>query len=244
MSTWMGASALVISSLSALNVCIILGDRLHLVSLADNKHSNGERVARTQSGREAQAELVVSAPAGTWLLRDTFHQSAVVDGPDRGLARVRRTPQLAEPVPESELSTALSTLSDGLHLCRTLLATADDASGTSSQAEEALLLNAGHDSFLQGEVAARNVTRLIKQAECENRAGADVVSREGVELVVQDGETEEEDLELEGHTSSAPSSVDQGVPRSEQADLDADHPDEKIPGAAPRPVYTTKEVGL
>ncbi len=50
----------IVSSLSSLNVCTILGDRLDLSSLANKQTREGERVVRTQSGREISAELVVS----------------------------------------------------------------------------------------------------------------------------------------------------------------------------------------
>ena len=50
---------LVVSSLTALNVCTILGDRLDLASLQDKYQHGRERVVRTQSGREIRAELVV-----------------------------------------------------------------------------------------------------------------------------------------------------------------------------------------
>ncbi|KAH9945201.1 iron uptake cluster protein [Epithele typhae] len=241
----------IVSSLSALNVCTILGDRLDLASLADNKHSNGERVVRTQSGREVQAELVLLCTGqtpNTWLLRDAFPQSVVADGPDKGLARVRRTLQLAEPVPESGLPTAV------VEDARTRIA-ASHIFAIGDAADAFGAVNAGHNAFFQGEVAARNVIRLIKQAERKQKA-------------------EPEDLELEKYTPGAPAiKVSLGLTKSvyqyqgvigtrdeeqddldihimwryfgyevERGDLDTDRPDEEIPGAVPRLVYTTKEV--
>ena len=51
----------VLSTLSALNVCAVLGDRLDLASLDKAAERDGaERIVRTQSGREIRAELVVS----------------------------------------------------------------------------------------------------------------------------------------------------------------------------------------
>ncbi|KAH9914403.1 FAD/NAD-P-binding domain-containing protein [Epithele typhae] len=296
-------------NLSALNVCTILGDRLDLASLHDNKHCNGERVVHTQTGHKVQAELVllcIGQTPDTQLLRDAFPQSVVADGPDKGLARVRRTLQLSEPVHESEPPTAvhdfsmlsvvtastsagpLSTEPSPANVPSTDAsdpATSADASETPSQADEAQLediedartrlaaahifaigdsvdalgaVNAGHNAFFQGEVAAQNVVRLIKRDEREQRAE----------------KTEEQNLALEKYALGAPAiKVSLGLPKSvyqyqgvigtrdqeqadldihmmwhyfgyevERGDLDADRPDEEIPGAVPRPVYTTKEV--
>ena len=123
------ASSIVVSQLSALNVCTILGDRLDLSSLANKTECDGQRVVRTQSGREIRADLVVrparsSAPPtlltppsqllctgqtpNTALLREAFPESITPNG---GFARVRRTMQLAEPVPASELPVDLAPLS-------------------------------------------------------------------------------------------------------------------------------------
>ena len=46
-----------------MNVCTILGDRLDLSSLQEKQTRDGERIVRTQSGREIRAELVVSSPS-------------------------------------------------------------------------------------------------------------------------------------------------------------------------------------
>lgn len=62
----------VISSLSALNVCTILGDRLDLSTLDQKKSPSAERVVRTVSGREITADLIVStliSPCGQKLIR-------------------------------------------------------------------------------------------------------------------------------------------------------------------------------
>ena len=50
----------IVATLSSLNVCTVLGDRLDLDSLAAKRTRDGERVVRTLSGREIAADLVVS----------------------------------------------------------------------------------------------------------------------------------------------------------------------------------------
>ena len=53
----------IVATLSSLNVCTVLGDRLDLDSLTAKRTRDGtqERVVRTVSGREIAADLVVSA---------------------------------------------------------------------------------------------------------------------------------------------------------------------------------------
>ncbi|KAH9940051.1 uncharacterized protein BXZ73DRAFT_99045 [Epithele typhae] len=272
---------------------------------------HSETTASVSSAHRADAKYWLiwccSAPARpSWLLRDVFPQSVVADGLDKALARVRHTIQRPEPVPESELPTAAPDLSV-LFLATTSTsagpsstehspahvpstgtsepATASDASETWSQAEEAQLEI--------GEVAARNAIRPIKRAERQQRAEAEIASREDVYLVWQDGEGEkeeaeaneertEEDFALENSTPGTPAIKGPSVCLSyhssrvlyllyqhqgvigtrdqEQAnldthmmwryfgyevkrgDLEVDGPDEEIPGAARRLVYTTKDV--
>ena len=59
-------------------------------------------------------------------------------------------------------------------------------------------VNAGHNAFFQGEVAARNVVRLVKAAE---RAAAAESEAEGKGV---DGEEEDEDLTLEKYNPGPP----------------------------------------
>ncbi|KAI0704668.1 iron uptake cluster protein [Earliella scabrosa] len=185
----------IISSLASLNVCTILGDRLDLASLADKHTRDGERVVRTQSGREIAAELVLLCTGqtpNTALLREAFPASVISDGPDKGMARVRRTMQLAEPVPEADLPDALSQLSLSADSTPELSPSAspEPASPTTSDEEEEAppaivedphtrvaaehvfvvgdaadafgAINAGHNAFFQGEVAAHNILKLVK----------------------------------------------------------------------------------
>ncbi|EJF61918.1 iron uptake cluster protein [Dichomitus squalens LYAD-421 SS1] len=150
----------ILSTLATLNVCTILGDRLDLSSLQQKRTQDGERVVRTQSGREIRAELVLLCTGqtpNTALLREAFPESVIPDGPDRGMARVRRTLQLAKPapidaLPEIEEDPATRVAAEHVFA----IGDAADAFGA---------VNAGHNAFFQGEVAARNVLRLVRRRE-------------------------------------------------------------------------------
>ncbi|TBU40006.1 iron uptake cluster protein [Dichomitus squalens] len=192
----------ILSTLATLNVCTILGDRLDLSSLQQKRTQDGERVVRTQSGREIRAELVLLCTGqtpNTALLREAFPESVIPDGPDRGMARVRRTLQLAKPAPIDALPSVLRHLSladldhhDALPpTCPEVLppppaapTPAPDDDGASEIEEDPATrvaaehvfaigdaadafgaVNAGHNAFFQGEVAARNVLRLVRRRE-------------------------------------------------------------------------------
>ncbi|TBU25248.1 iron uptake cluster protein [Dichomitus squalens] len=150
----------ILSTLATLNVCTILGDRLDLSSLQQKRTQDGERVVRTQSGREIRAELVLLCTGqtpNTALLREAFPESVIPDGPDRGMARVRRTLQLAKPAPVDalpEIEEDPATRVAAEHVFA--IGDAADAFGA---------VNAGHNAFFQGEVAARNVLRLVRRRE-------------------------------------------------------------------------------
>ncbi|RDX46369.1 iron uptake cluster protein [Lentinus brumalis] len=150
----------IVSSLSSLNVCTILGDRLDLSSLANKQTREGERVVRTQSGREISAELVLLCTGqtpNTTLLRDAFPNAVIADGPDKGMARVRRTLQLAEP-DEDESQPEIEEDPRTRVAAKHIFAVGDAADAFGA-------VNAGHNAFFQGEVAARNILKMIKAFE-------------------------------------------------------------------------------
>ncbi|KAH9895611.1 hypothetical protein C8Q73DRAFT_688697 [Cubamyces lactineus] len=228
----------ILSTLSALNVCTILGDRLDLSSLSDKQSSSGERVVRTQSGREIQAELVLLCTGqtpNTSLLSETFPNVVVSDGPNKGMARVRRTLQLAEPVddvpeapePEPEPTPAppVPSARTSEHLApepespvepegegeleaedepepeppveedpHTRVA-AEHIFAIGDAADAFGAVNAGHNAFFQGEVAARNIMKLIRRSE---RASPEARYRE------QEAQEQEEDLELDKYVPGEP----------------------------------------
>ncbi|KAH9934039.1 iron uptake cluster protein [Epithele typhae] len=214
----------IISSLSGLNICTMLGDRLDLASLADNKHSNGERVVRTQSGCEVQAKLVLLCTGqspNTWLLRDAFPKRVLAEPPPSPNPRPlsptspRFPSRQPAPLPDPRLRNPPSPTSPQP------TRPSDDASETSSQAEDAQLENV--------EDARTRV------------AGARIFAIRGTKSVYQYqgviGTRDQEQADLDIHMTRRYFGYE-----VERGDLDADLPDEEIPGAAPRPVYTTKEV--
>ncbi|OSC99602.1 FAD/NAD(P)-binding domain-containing protein [Trametes coccinea BRFM310] len=208
----------ILSSLSALNVCTILGDRLDLSSLEKGTDVSGaERIVRTQSGREIRAELVLLCTGqtpNTALLRETYPNVIVPDGPNKGMARVRRTLQLAEPVDEAEVPAPVSQeplasaepVSESAQspvqeletaLAQVELEGEEETEGAEGAEEDEPepepappieedphtrvaaehifaigdaadafgAVNAGHNAFFQGEVAARNILRLVERDE-------------------------------------------------------------------------------
>lgn len=126
--------AVVLSSLTAMGVDVILGERLDLSSPPKevvNEDGVPERVARTQSGREIQAGVVVCIThpelaliltclhrslqllctgqiPNTALMRSVIPESIVPDGPAKGSIRVKRTLQVAVPRPQDTDQTAVS----------------------------------------------------------------------------------------------------------------------------------------
>ncbi|KZT02008.1 iron uptake cluster protein [Laetiporus sulphureus 93-53] len=166
----------VMPSLAALNVNVILGERLDLSSIKEGKtvttpDGKKERVVRTLSGREIRAELILLCTGqkpNTALVAEAIPDAVIKDGPKKGLVHVARTMQIAVPTTSTVgLSTAISKTS-----------TAD-----SQQAEENLRVpyphlfaigdavdafgaqNAGRNSASQAEVAARNILKMIERSE-------------------------------------------------------------------------------
>ncbi|KAG5635987.1 hypothetical protein H0H81_009455 [Sphagnurus paluster] len=169
------------------NIDVILGERLDLSSVNEESgktNEHGQRVVRTISGREIAADLIVrSVSAGatfqtllctgqtpnTGLLKEL--DPATVN-PTDSLAHVLRTMQLgvlsAPPTSTGELAAVLNqvSLSDESleepkkettpypHMF--VIGDAADAFGA---------IPAGHNAYYQGEVAARNIIRLIKKSE-------------------------------------------------------------------------------
>ncbi|KAM5545753.1 hypothetical protein V8D89_000791 [Ganoderma adspersum] len=193
-----GMHSEILSSLSTLNICTILGDRLDLSSLKSKDVRDGERVVRTQSGREIRAELVLLCTGqtpNTALLHETFPDSVISDGPDKGMARVRRTLQIAKSVPADDISERLRRLplSDSGEVPSLTPCTKDpedkdeprieieEDPATRVAAEHIFAIgdaadafgavNAGHNAFFQGEVAARNIIKLVRRME--HTAGAE-----------------------------------------------------------------------
>lgn len=108
----------------------------------------------------------------------------IADGPDKGMARVRRTMQLAEPVPAA-LPEDFARLSlDAPSSDEPAPAPVEEDAQTRVAAEHVFVIgdaadafgavNAGHNAFFQGEVAARNIVALAGRAEAEAGCVADM----------------------------------------------------------------------
>ncbi|KAG5640823.1 hypothetical protein DXG03_006895 [Asterophora parasitica] len=161
------------------NVDVVLGERLDLASVEEDKHNDvGQRIVRTLSGREIAADLILLCTGqspNTGLLKE-LNPGTV--NPGDGLAHVLRTMQLGVlPAPQTstgDLEAALKQVS-----------LADAASKEDEAPEETPYhhifvigdaadafgaIPAGHNAYYQGEVAARNIIRLIKRSEGASEA--------------------------------------------------------------------------
>ncbi|KAG6902060.1 hypothetical protein C0995_004906 [Termitomyces sp. Mi166 len=161
------------------NIDVILGERLDMSSVKERPeklNERGQRIVRTVAGREIAADLLLMCTGqtpNTGLLKEL--DPATVN-PDNSLAHVLRTMQLGVlPTPltsTGELEDALKqvTVSDTAasipasdepleetpHPHIFVVGDAADAFGA---------IAAGHNAYYQGEIAARNILRLIKQSE-------------------------------------------------------------------------------
>ncbi|EPQ52911.1 FAD/NAD P-binding domain-containing protein [Gloeophyllum trabeum ATCC 11539] len=161
----------VLSALSSLGVNVILGERVDLSTLHTERHQvkpahqrdqaeeEEERVVKTVKGREVRAELVLLCTGqtpNTALLASFLPDAIVPAGARKGMARVRRSLQVAVPrrVPALDDDDDDDTL-DVPHPHLFAIGDAADAFGA---------LNAGHNAHWQAEVAARNILRLVRGA--------------------------------------------------------------------------------
>jgi len=157
----------IMAAMSSLNITTILNDRLDLSftgKTALGEHGNEVRVVRTQSGREIQAGLVLMCTGQTpnsSMLQEILPEAIVPDGPNKGLIRVKRTMQVA--VPRQNEWTSSDTTEDDAHYdvpYPNLFAIGDVADAFGA-------IKAGHTAYRQGETAAKNIVKLIRQDEGE-----------------------------------------------------------------------------
>ncbi|KAJ3850833.1 hypothetical protein EV368DRAFT_44467 [Lentinula lateritia] len=151
----------IMDTLLASNIQVILGERLDMQSILFDDtiklNKRGQRVAKTLQGREVAADLILLC---TGQKPNTHFLSAMdprcVNHHD-GLAHVLRTMQLGDDdVLDSNLDGK-----DGAELSTSypnifVAGDAADAFGA---------IPAGHTAYYQGEVAARNILRLIQRSE-------------------------------------------------------------------------------
>ncbi|KAG6887788.1 hypothetical protein C0992_010740 [Termitomyces sp. T32_za158] len=141
------------------NLDVILNERLDLSSLdaSTSKACIGARTVRTLPGREIAADLVLMCTGQTPNTRFLADLDPTTVDPATCLARVLRTMQLCRAPPEAaaEAETTEDT-TPYPHIF--VIGDAVDAFGA---------IAAGHNAYYQGEVAARNVLRLINRASHE-----------------------------------------------------------------------------
>ncbi|TFK22539.1 FAD/NAD(P)-binding domain-containing protein [Coprinopsis marcescibilis] len=171
---------------------LILGERLDMSSVDESINAGktvneqGQRIVKTVKGREIAADLLllcVGQKPNSGLLAS---MDPATINPENNLARVQRTMQLSTvpvlqcmPTDEALASAAESNLNVSEESsAKSEKAVVDkSASGyphifaIGDAADAFGAIAAGHNAYSQGELAARNVLRLIKQ---RNRAGAEV----------------------------------------------------------------------
>ncbi|PSR71374.1 hypothetical protein PHLCEN_2v12750 [Hermanssonia centrifuga] len=138
------------SAMSDLGINVILGDRVDLSSIT--AAGGQEQKVRTLSGREIQAGLVLLCTGqqpNTELFRDMLPSSLINDGPKKGLLRVNRALQI-QTEQDGDLTVPYP------HI----FAVGDTADAFGA-------INAGHNAARQGDLAANNILRLIRQAESQ-----------------------------------------------------------------------------
>ncbi|KAL0949534.1 hypothetical protein HGRIS_009584 [Hohenbuehelia grisea] len=183
----------VVKSMKGLNIEVILGERLDLDSTREDppkRDEAGRRIVRTLAGRELAADLLLLCTGqspNTQILSELDPKTLE---PDSGLAHVLPTMQLGVikakangaaianatdlglsdvistlKVEDSESATVekgQSTISDSKHREETpypnIFVIGDSANAFGA-------IQAGHTAFYQGEVAGRNVLRLVRQQE-------------------------------------------------------------------------------
>jgi NADH dehydrogenase FAD-containing subunit len=135
----------VLSTLTALDVNVVLGERLDLSTVETVRPAKGgheERVVRTLTGREIRAELVLLCTGqtpNTGLMKELLPDAIVPSGPDYGLVRVSRSMQVGVPVSSSSAPStpAASTSNLSAPAPSTSLAQADSVFASSDCSEPA-----------------------------------------------------------------------------------------------------------
>ncbi|KAF9073475.1 hypothetical protein BDP27DRAFT_1215895, partial [Rhodocollybia butyracea] len=149
----------ILDTLMASNVNVILGERLDMHSTSLDGESlelneRGQRVVKTVQGREVAADLILLCTGQ----KPNTHFLSAMDpscvNPHDGLVHVLRTMQLgSESESESEDRTETTPYPNIF-----VVGDVADAFGA---------IPAGHTAYYQGEVAARNIVRLIQRSEME-----------------------------------------------------------------------------
>ncbi|KAJ3818707.1 hypothetical protein EV361DRAFT_949734 [Lentinula raphanica] len=213
----------IFETLLALNIQVILGDRLDIQSIAEGLNTKlnekGQCIAQTLQGRKVAADLILLCTGQKPNTQFLSKMDPRCVNPHGGLAHVLRTMQLGTipttrihrrsdsssststsnsmPPPEEELADVLAqvdltgnvdsnseastssihdeTAKDSEPICDETLEEAETTpypnifvAGDSADAFGAI--PAGHTAYYQGEVAARNVLRLIQRSDRMNHS--------------------------------------------------------------------------
>ncbi|KAK0229565.1 hypothetical protein EDD85DRAFT_957340 [Armillaria nabsnona] len=156
----------ILQSLESLGIEVILGERLD-TSSAEKYNEGGQRVVRTLSGRDVATDLMLLCTGqkpNTSLLNEINPHTVDVQ---TGLARVLRTLQVSDLETDPDmLPAALANISLDV-----ITEPGQDRGKVTTQyphifaigdaADAFGAIKAGHNAYFQGEVAARNVLRLI-----------------------------------------------------------------------------------
>ncbi|PBK88257.1 FAD/NAD(P)-binding domain-containing protein [Armillaria gallica] len=143
----------ILQSLESLGIEVILGERLD-TSSAEKYNEEGQRVVRTLSGRDIATDLMLLCTGqkpNTSLLKDMNPHT--VDA-QTGLARVLRTLQISLDVATEPGQDRGKVTTQYPHIFA--IGDAADAFGA---------IKAEHNAYFQGEVAVRNVLRLINDSD-------------------------------------------------------------------------------
>ncbi|KAK0492526.1 hypothetical protein EDD18DRAFT_1410347 [Armillaria luteobubalina] len=160
----------ILRSLESLGIEVILGERLDMSS-SDKYNEAGQRVVRTLSGRDINTDLMLLCTGqkpNTALLKGMDPKT--VDA-QTGLARVLRTLQLSDQemdpdtLPAALAKVSLDESADPAQDREKITTHYPHIFAIGDAADAFGAINAGHNAYYQGEVAARNVLRLINDSD-------------------------------------------------------------------------------
>ncbi|KAJ3758867.1 hypothetical protein EV360DRAFT_43030 [Lentinula raphanica] len=152
----------IFETLLALDIQVILGDRLDIQSIAEGLNTKlnekSQCIAQTVKGREVAADLLLLCTGQKPNTQFLSKMDPRCINPHDGLAHVLRTMQLGT-IP----TTRIHRRSDKTTPYPNIFVAGDSADAFGA-------IPAGHTAYYQGEVAARNVLRLIQRSDRMNHS--------------------------------------------------------------------------
>ncbi|KAF9484578.1 FAD/NAD(P)-binding domain-containing protein [Pholiota conissans] len=155
-----------------LDVKLILGERLDLDSVDDGKakvNAAGQKIVRTVTGREIAADLLLLCTGQAPNTELLANMDPATVNENNKLVRVLKTLQIDTSRSSESVSEALENLSLDASKTKEVRVTYPHIFAIGDAADAFGAIPAGHNAYAQGEVAAKNVVTLIKNAV----AGAD-----------------------------------------------------------------------